>query len=895
MSEKTANTSSGNTKDIPENTGIANTPNLMDATFEGIILYHKGIIIEANETGARFTGYKREELTGKNIMELISEDCRQDILNKLTVVAENPDIVLGPYESVITRKDGSKLYVEIHSKKYIYNNIFVRLVGFRDITERKIAEEDLIQSEERFRNLFDATFEGIIINDDSDIIIDANINAAYMFGYDIDKFIGKHVMELVSEESHEEVIERNIEISEKPFIPLGPYEVTGIKKNGSKIILEVRSKGLLLKGKPVRVAAVRDITRQKRENDLLHESEKRLRKMNDVLLKLARNKNIGSGDLDAAFADITEAAAHTLDVEYSGIWLADKEFHKSRCNDFYQKSIAWHEKICEKIDLDDLPMITDAIEHNRIISFDDVNGNDIVKSFYDKYCKFGSIVSAIMVPVQSAGQIHGVLSIDHSGEPRKWTNEEKNFARSLGDLISISLAAAERLKVEKQLERRIEVENFLSQLSTESMDFASVGFDQSIYLALRKTGKFFGLDRCFVFQFNEDLTKMHKTYTWFDDGITPLEDKLDEEEIEQLEWMIKRLKSYETIYIPSVNNLPDEADSVKKVLSFKQIKSLLIIPLIFMKKLYGIIGFDSTKKEKEFSPYIISVLETVSKLVSDILEHKRNDEELKKANRDLEQKVAERTKELKQKHSQLVQTEKMASLGNLVAGVAHEINTPLGALKSNNDVFIRSVNKVTDILKEKINPEDSSAIKLEKLFTNMEKLNNVNKTATERIVKIVSSLRTFARLDQAEKDTVDIRDGIESTLTLVHHEIKNRIQVNKEYGPVPKVDCFPNQLNQVFMNILVNASQAIAGKGEITIKTYRLDYSAVVEISDTGKGISKENLKHIFDPGFTTKGVGVGTGLGLSIVYQIIKDHRGDILVESEPGKGSTFKIILPI
>ncbi|MFC1489710.1 response regulator [Candidatus Latescibacterota bacterium] len=244
----------------------------------------------------------------------------------------------------------------------------------------------------------------------------------------------------------------------------------------------------------------------------------------------------------------------------------------------------------------------------------------------------------------------------------------------------------------------------------------------------------------------------------------------------------------------------------------------------------------------------------------------------------------------------LILHEKMASLGNLVAGVAHEINTPLGAMISNNDTFIRSVNKIKDVLSD--SPSLVDALKdptLAKLFTGIENLSTVSKTASDRIVKIVNSLRSFARLDQAEKDTVDIHEGIESTLTLVHHELKGRIEVHKDFGDLPLISCYPNRINQVFMNILVNAGHSIPEKGDIYIKTFTKDDKAVIEISDTGNGISKENLNRIFDPGFTTKSKGIGTGLGLSIVYQIIEDHNGSIEVESEIGKGSMFRIILPI
>jgi signal transduction histidine kinase len=176
-------------------------------------------------------------------------------------------------------------------------------------------------------------------------------------------------------------------------------------------------------------------------------------------------------------------------------------------------------------------------------------------------------------------------------------------------------------------------------------------------------------------------------------------------------------------------------------------------------------------------------------------------------------------------------------------------------------------------------------------------LADVSRDACGRIDKIVRSLRNFARLDEAEHKPADLHEGLDSTLTLVAHLLRERVQVRREYGSLPEVDCHPNQLNQVFLNILVNAAQAIEKQGEICIRTKLLPGTppqACVEIADTGGGIPAENLKRIFDPGFTTKGVGVGTGLGLAICYRIVAQHQGRIEVESEPGKGTTFRILLP-
>ncbi len=259
---------------------------------------------------------------------------------------------------------------------------------------------------------------------------------------------------------------------------------------------------------------------------------------------------------------------------------------------------------------------------------------------------------------------------------------------------------------------------------------------------------------------------------------------------------------------------------------------------------------------------------------------------------DLEEKFKEKTTELLDSQSQLVQAEKMAALGNLVAGVAHEINTPLGSINSNNDVFMLAMKKFQDYFTA--HPPAASE-DLSDILSIVDDALRTNRIACERIMKIVRSLRNFARLDEAERKRVDLHEGIESTLTLVAHELKRRIKVIKEYGDIPEIECFPNRLNQVFMNMLVNASQAIEGEGEIRIRTWRDNETVCIAISDNGKGIPAEIRKRIFDPGFTTKQAGLGTGLGLSICYQIIADHAGKIEVESEVDKGTTFTIFLPI
>lgn len=255
----------------------------------------------------------------------------------------------------------------------------------------------------------------------------------------------------------------------------------------------------------------------------------------------------------------------------------------------------------------------------------------------------------------------------------------------------------------------------------------------------------------------------------------------------------------------------------------------------------------------------------------------------------------ERThKDLKNTQSQLVQSEKMAALGTLVAGIAHEINTPIGAVNSMHDTLLRSLSKLREELQSRFDEHAIGRERVDAYFEVIADANKVIRSGIDRVTTIVRRLRSFARLDEAELKKVDINEGIEDTLTLVHHEIKHDITVVKNFGDLPLISCFPGRLNQVFLNLLVNARQAISGKGVITIETKMEERDLVVRFSDTGVGIRKENIGKIFDPGFTTKGVGVGTGLGLSICYRIVQDHQGAISVESEEGKGTTFTVRIP-
>ena len=301
----------------------------------------------------------------------------------------------------------------------------------------------------------------------------------------------------------------------------------------------------------------------------------------------------------------------------------------------------------------------------------------------------------------------------------------------------------------------------------------------------------------------------------------------------------------------------------------------------------------------------------------------RNHRELNASHAELEHRVKERTADLEKAYNdltesqvQLVQAEKMSSLGQLVAGIMHEINTPLLYVMNNGEVISKNIDELREAVEASADaslalktPEDKQTLKsaLTRLGSTLnpdlvaETMDEIvtltadNHDGLEQISELVQSLKDFSRLDRAGEDRFDVRDGLEKTLMITRNLLKYGITVEKNFEEVPDVMCAPSRINQVFINLITNAAQAMDGKGTLTLSTRVRDSWVQVSVQDTGCGIPEENLTKILDPFFTTKPVGKGTGLGLSIVRQIVEEHGGRIDIRSEEGVGSEFVISLPL
>jgi len=293
-------------------------------------------------------------------------------------------------------------------------------------------------------------------------------------------------------------------------------------------------------------------------------------------------------------------------------------------------------------------------------------------------------------------------------------------------------------------------------------------------------------------------------------------------------------------------------------------------------------------------------------IVRDITSRKQAEEALRKSHDELEAINLR----LRDAQNLLLQSEKMASVGQLAAGVAHEINNPIGYVGSNLgalDGYLKELFEVVATYEEMEHAVDDSTVlarvkavkdkvDLEFLKEDVSSLMRESQEGIIRVKKIVQDLKDFSRVDTSDQwHFANLHQGLDSTLNVASNEIKYKAEVKKEYGDIPDVECLPSQLNQVFMNLLVNAAHAIQERGTITLRSGRQGEEVWVEVEDTGKGIAPENLSRIFDPFFTTKPVGQGTGLGLSLSYSIIQKHHGRIEVSSEVGKGTVFRVWLPV
>jgi PAS domain S-box-containing protein len=586
--------------------------------------------------------------------------------------------------------------------------------------------------------------------------------------------------------------------------------------------------------------------------------EERLVRQNEALVKLARSEKLAGGQWMDILGEVTEAAAGALETERTSVWLFDARQSLLRCANLFELGPQRHSSGAE-LAAGDYPAYFAALREEHTIAAHDARTDPRTREFAATYLAPLGITSMLDAPIRAGGVIAGVLCHEHAGPVRHWKVDEQNFAASVADLLSLALETGERKKAEAELRRS---EEYYRALIENALDVVTL------------------IDAERIVRY-----------------VSPAVERVLGYGMDELVGQRGRLIFH-----------PDEIELADHIMAqFVQNPNKPVSAEFRMRhKLGSWRTMQLTGKNLLDNPAVRGIVVSLR----DVTENRNAEQLLEEYRYNLENKVLDRTRALNEKNQalqealqqlqatqhELILQSKMASLGSLVAGVAHEVNNPIGAVNSAADVSTRCIDRLLKLVDSSRSLEELKGNETFRQMVEMLKENHrITVTAGNRIAKIVRSLKNFARLDEAEFQNADLHEGLDSTLTLVHHELRNRAIVVKDYGILPLVYCSPNQLNQVFMNLFINASQAIDGKGEIHIRTRSGDNRACVQITDTGRGILPQHLPKIFDPGFTTKGTGVGTGLGLSICYNIIQKHKGVIAVDSEPGKGTTFTITLPV
>jgi signal transduction histidine kinase len=392
-----------------------------------------------------------------------------------------------------------------------------------------------------------------------------------------------------------------------------------------------------------------------------------------------------------------------------------------------------------------------------------------------------------------------------------------------------------------------------------------------------------GVDRAMVMLLSED-TRSFRPTAWrgdFDEECRTVEIPVDHPVARHL-WM--RRQELSRLDFDDAAD-PDSRERCWDVFDSLEVK--LLVPILFGVDLLGLIAVGGKLSGERLGPDDRQLLRTLANQSAIAVENAQAFDEIARLNETLEARVEERTRELQTTQTQLMQSEKMRSLGQLVAGVAHELNNPIGFVHANLQLLEGYIAKV---LRGRESGED-----LAREREAIQKLLQRSREGTERVKKIVQDLRTFSRMDQAELSEADLNEEIERTLALVEPRLKDGVVVERDFAELPPVRCYPAQLNQVFMNILLNACDALEGRGHIGIRTRTTGEGVRIEFVDDGPGVATQLRSRIFEPFFTTKPVGQGTGLGLSISHGIVERHGGRMTVDCPPEGGSVFRIDLPL
>jgi two-component system NtrC family sensor kinase len=910
-----------------------------------------------NQANCRFLGYTKEDLIGKNF--------------RIHTTKEAAEKVIGPYRELYkTGKPIESLDLESFTKngrKVIYETSVSlikddtgRTVGFRgisrDVTSRKQVEEELRKSEEKYRTILENIDDGYYEIDLEGNYTFFNDAEAKNLGYTKEEMRRINSRNYQDEETYKKTFKVFAEIY-RTGKPIKALEMEAIRKDGSKVFNEISASIIRdQQGKTIGFRGItRNITERKRAEEALKQSEQKYRflteSMTDIvwiagldlrttyvtpsiqrLLGFTQEERIKQS-LDQQLTP--DSLTRVFEILNSELALEKQEGAdpSRRVNlelEFYHKdgSTRWLDVTISGI-RDDKGVLTsiygvarDVTERKKVeqaLQESEERYRTILDEIEEGYFELDLAGNATFFN-DSICRIFGYPREElQSLNYRQYTDEE-NGKKCFNIYNEIYKTGNPSKIQEYEIIRKDKTKRYLETAASLRKDSSGriIGFrGVSRDITQRK-------------KIEEELKQSEEKYR------TILE-KMDEGYFEI------DLAGHITFFNQPLCALLGYSSAELQGMSYKKYYDKETQQKIFKVynqtyktgepgKLYGyeIIRKDGSRRFLESSVLLMKDLSgnpigfrgllhdiTDQKLVED--EIKRNRDDLIKKNKEVEEsrknlqltleKLEAAYEELKTSQAKILQQEKMASIGQLAAGVAHEINNPVAFISSNLGTLEKYIRRFTDFIDVQSQvikqlkdenvmydlEEKRKDLKIDYTISDAQKLLEESLDGTDRVQKIVKSLNRFSRVDDADYLKTNINECIDQSISIVWNELKYKGNLHRDYGIISPTKCYPQQLSQVFINILLNAAQAISEKGDIKITTREKNKEIWISISDTGTGISEDNKRKIFEPFFTTKEVGKGTGLGLSISYEIIQRHKGDILFESGQGRGTTFTVRLPV